>query len=691
MDNSIRQYQIEWKNHLYSSISQKKVSVKLVHYLSDSLIKVILRDRNEITYYLRILDEALRNCRKDQILLILYVIDGVFRSLHKVIPTESDLFKFISSSFQENVLVRNEKKIIETVPEEDCVNVLKLLTIWIDRNDFTLIFLKGWSNRLVEDLNLMDNDVNNTSTAITIDKPMTTHSNTTTTTTTTKTSETTNSVGNSKKRTLEYIDKIQNNYESSLKMAKKTAVRVEFFNELPNEMIYTILKFLGILDLIKLNKVSKFFRDIVNSWPFFKKISFEEQPTINILYLHGIFRHYQNITHINLSYCVGASDSVIYTISQYNPHLEVIIIPGLSFSSPQPLENLIWRSNNLRILNISQIQHLSNTLFKCIKSKPKLEKLNISCCHSLILLMLQCNTNIPASLVHLNIDCYCKTFDSYSYNIALMGFLNRLNKACGLKRIEVMDVDTNIVKSTIELVTNNMWKMASIANNMAIDNLLLTEKKSTLNRRYLNGTTAIYQASKQGHYITVELLLRTGLVDYRIPDAQGCTPLIVSKNLATARMWSNVLGDKLLNISDSQHVVNRGGVRGEVKVSDVDKLNQLFVSVVQIIYKYIDFLKPLNNTFPKNPMGKEIDEILDFHIRFPKHLVPQNEIYRQSILILSSLLKDISFLRETYIPESKDNYYRMSLINQTIRDDIYFDQLVLTKQQQKSILLSLLM
>jgi len=589
----------------------------------------------------------------------------------------------------QSVLENNEKKILETTPEDHCKKLIKLLNVWIIRNDFDILLIKRWTNRIVDDLNLNIDDV------------LTNKEEKQTTTTTTgrdrnnnnnnnnSNDNNINNKNNDRKRKLgdgnfdinsvldpDYkYNKIStdDNNAMTITTVKQIIDTSNQFEILPNEMIYTIISYLDFLDLIRVSFVSKTFYNFVFSHVW-KKLSFENQ-VISSFHLRKIVYTFSYVTHINLAFCLYVDNEAILTISKYCHRLETIILSGCKIDQ-DPLIDLVSHSPSLKYFNISQNpSSLSKNLLRELFKKVYLRKLNISCCHSLIFLLLQ-SKKIPKSLKTINIDCYCGHFNAnlYQYKFGLETFLEKHKSI--VKKIRIIE-NIDII-SSVRLIDTNIWKKTLLGDEQFTRNLILTEKHSSINERCLLGQTPLHVASSNGKVKIIDILLENG-ADYKILDLYGQSPLLVSKTIFIA-----------------QKLIDQG-------VRAITEFEKSFSSVIPIISKYFDFLRPVKTiskteyhpteSIPQSPLEDELLVLLEYISKvYRLSRISSPEIFQQTQIILSLLLKNNDFFK-LFLQNSKNNHTRMHLLSRSLRNDTFFEEMVmpyLTKTQQKRVLLSLL-
>ncbi|KAF2072724.1 hypothetical protein CYY_005965 [Polysphondylium violaceum] len=573
----------------------------------------------------------------------------------------NDILQIFYNPLQ-SVLENNEKKILETTPEDHCKKLIKLLNVWIVRNDFDILLIKRWTNRIVDDLNINIDDV------LTGKEDKSSSSMTTTTITTT----TTSSMQNDKKRKIgdhhnfdinSVLDPNYKHHKGSLASSSDhlattmvpASLLVNHSNQfeiLPNEMVYTIISYLDFLDLIRVSFVSRSFYNFVFSHVW-KKLSFENQ-VISSFHLRKIVHTFSYVTHINLAFCLYVDNEAILTLSKYCHQLETIILSGCKIDQ-DPLVELVSQSPFLKYLNISQnpSSFSSKTLFRHLFKRIYLRKLNISCCHSLIFLLLQAK-KIPKSLKSINIDCYCGHFNSnlFQYKFGLETFLEKHKSTVKKMRI-IEKID---IISSVTLIDTNIWKKTLIGDELFTKNLILTEKHSSINERCLLGQTPLHVASSNGKISLIDILLEGG-ANYKILDLYGQSPLMVSKTIFIAQ--------KLLE----------KGVRA------ITEFEKSFSNVIPIIVKYFNFLRPVHmlnksteyhptEAIPQDPLEEELLILLEYVSKVYKlSRISSPEIFQQSQIILSLLLKNMDFfkLNTAYRKMSQDLIWSIIKKNNAFR------------------------
>eukprot|EP01132_Coremiostelium_polycephalum_P007657 gene7657-9420_t len=206
--------------------------------------------------------------------------------------------------------------------------------------------------------------------------------------------------------------------------------------------------------------------------------------------------------------------------------------------------------------------------------------------------------------------------------------LVRASMISKFKFIKTVYAPVTVPSPYTQIVQQNLWKTA-IQNNVGfVKGLLETEKKSTINKRYKDGTTPLFQASFYGNLEIVSLLLSNG-ANSKITDIELNSPLTAAKNEFIAR--------KLLEY---------GG--------PVNKFEESLVKMLDIQDKYMNIIRGSKlfggissiNQLPKDPLESDLDSILYFLLHQPKTFNYQSNLFTNARNLLGAHLKVNDFLKK---------------------------------------------
>ncbi|EGG25088.1 hypothetical protein DFA_03334 [Cavenderia fasciculata] len=703
-----------WREELQSIVKDSKLSVHRLKSLSTSLVDHCKQNEKVtyfIDYYIKSIESTIRYCQNEHILNALYAVDlfmkdlshskngyvqYIYLSTLKVLSELILIFLLFGYSdtidkFKDKVtefLELHEKKIMTMIPEEQCPKFIKLLEIWSNKEYYDQTLIRQWLNRMKREMAMamMDDDKQSTSSIITTTSTSSTSSNDKLLSKRKHDllddamgilmdidSDFVNNIGNGYTTTKRnsssdeddgmHIDKKKKMFSFNIAMLPKVSLL-----DLPNELLFNIISNLGIPDLIRTSYVSRFLNRFIVYCPFWKDMSFEfvnnfsEFQVGRILTSHG-----SQVTTLNFNFSWVVNRDVIRKLAAHCTTLTSLSLEKCSLEERDI--KLALSAPSLKHLNIAQNNNLGPNLMVDILSR-NLERVSVACSHQLIygLLGLSIYKKIKPSLKHLNIDCYCKNIiHQENYQTAIQDLVetncNTLEKLIVHQYLNNVQIPPN---SILRVKALNLWTIVKTNDIVSLRDKLKSISLKSLNKRYLNGNTALFKASEDSKIYIVSLLLEAG-ANSEINNFYGLSPILASPNVQTAKIW-----------------IRHG-------IQPPSQYEKDFLLAVPILEKYFQFLRPskdnLHPTIVQPAANEEFNTLLKVLAGIREG--QSSEILQQIKILVSSFLKSPLFFKN-FLQTHRNS---RSIVACTIGDDDFFHSAIMPHLkvfQQKRVLLDIL-